>query len=391
MRSSRGVVRHCALAVVCTGFSAAVACSARDGDQDGRLGGSGASAGFGTGASAGTSMVLDGGDASMAACATSTAKASLLPSFLQFLCDTSGSMNCKPTEPPTVGCNYGDPQSKWVLTRSALESAVNTLPSGTSAGVITYPNADGANCFSNKSAVPIAALDDAQKQLIAQVLDSTAPGGATPTEDAYLFAIQSFTAVVQDSNKYIVLITDGLPTIAKGCQGDGYAAVPTAPLVTDAADAWAQGIRTFVIGSPGSEGFRADLSKMASAGGTAQPGCSDTGPDYCHLDLTTQADFGTAIADALNAIASQAISCVFNVPEPEDGGKLDPNLVNVIYTPSGEGPQYVPQNNAVPCSSGWRYSSDKKQIILCEDTCKTVQADHGATITIEFGCQTKVS
>jgi hypothetical protein len=387
MTPSRGIVRRRVLAVVCSVFAAAISCSAADGSSDG----TGASTGS-HGGNAGTNVLLDGGgDSSMTTCATSTATASLLPSYLQFLCDTSGSMNCQPTDPPSVGCDPGDPQSKWMLTGSALESAVATLPSATSAGVITYPNSNGGNCFSNKAAVPLAALDDAQKQLIEQVLNSLTPGGATPTEDAYLFAIQTFASIQPDSNKYIVLITDGMPTISKGCQGDGYAAVPTAPLITDAAEALAQGIRTFVIGSPGSEGFRSDLSKMASSGGTAQPGCSDSGPDYCHLDLTTQPDFGKAIADALNAIASQTISCVFNVPDPEDGGTIDPNLVNVIYTPSGGTPEYIPQDNANPCSSGWHYSSDKKQIILCDDTCKTVQADQGASMTIEFGCQTKVS
>ena len=386
MAPSRGIVRRCVLAVVSSGFAAAIACSAADGGSDG----AGASSGS-HGGNAGN-MLLDGGaDSSMQTCATSTATASLLPSYLQFLCDTSGSMNCKTTDPPNLGCDPGDPQSKWVLTRGALESAVDTLPSGTSAGAITFPNSNGGNCFSNKAAVPMAALDNAQKQLIAQVLNSSTPGGATPTEDAYLFAIQSFASVEPDSNKFIVLITDGMPSISQGCQGNGYDAVPAAPLITDAADALAQGIKTFVIGSPGSESFRSDLSKMASAGGTAQPGCSDSGPDYCHLDMTTQPDFGKAIADALNAIASQTISCVFNVPAPEDGGTLDPNLVNVTYTPSGGTPEYILQDNSTPCSSGWHYSSDQKQIILCEDTCKTVQADQGASITIEFGCTTKMT
>jgi hypothetical protein len=355
-------------------------------------GGGGAQPGGGSG---GSTVLFDGTpgtDAPMEACATSTAKASLLPTYLQFLVDISGSMNCEPTDDPSSGCLPGDPASKWALTRAALVSAIDQMPATSSAGAILFPNATSSSslCFSGNAAVPMAELTDAQKQLFKQVMNSTQAQGATPTEDAYLFAIQSFGSIQEESNKFVVLITDGMPTVSQGCQGDGHTAVPTAPLIADAANALGQGIKTFVIGSPGSENFRNALSQMASQGGTAPAGCSDNGPNYCHLDMTTQPDFGQAIADALNAIASKAISCVFDVPDPGDGGKLDPNLVNVIYTPGGGNPEYVGQSTESPCTgAGWHYSDDKKQIILCDETCKTAQADSAASINIEFGCATK--
>ncbi|MBI5532849.1 MAG: VWA domain-containing protein [Deltaproteobacteria bacterium] len=388
---------------------AAIACSSSD--EQGLFhggGGSSAHAGAGGGGATGSGGTISGNggsggtlfletgtpdDAPVEACATSSATASLLPTWLQFLVDISGSMNCQPGDPPGLGCYPGDPGSKWALTRTALQSAIDTLPATTGVGVILFPYVKGGNdlCFSNQAAVPFALLDPAHKQLIQQILGSTSPQGATPTEDAYLFAVQSFTSVPDPSNKFVVLITDGMPTVAKNCQGDGSTPTPTAPLVTDAAAAAGQGIRTFVIGSPGSEQFRSDLSAMAEQGGTGPAGCTNNGPNYCHLDMTTQPDFGKAMSDALQAIASKAISCVFDVPDPGDGGKLDPDKVNVVFTPGGGGPQDVLQNTEPNCKDGWHYSPDGKQIELCEDTCKVIQADGNGKIDIQFGCKTKTT
>jgi hypothetical protein len=392
---------------VVTGLAAGVAgacSSAGEGDSMFAAGGSAPAAGSGGGGGIGAAATGGGGtggnpilldaapsDASMEACATSSATATMLPSYLELVVDISGSMCCKPTDPPTLGCLCPNPGSKWQLTRTAIESAVGTLPATVSAGVILYPyqQSTSALCFANKAAVPMALLDNAHKQLIKQVLDNTAAMGATPTEDAYLFGTQAFGGVPSPSNKFIVLITDGMPTVAKGCKGDGHTPVPMAPIIADAAAAAQAGIKTFVIGSPGSEGFRSDLSKMATAGGTPQPGCSDTGPTYCHLDMTTKPDFGKAIADALNAIAGTALSCEFDVPSPDGGPKLDPNLVNVLFTPGGGKADYVLQNKDPQCTEGWHYSQDGKQIILCTETCKKVQADKAGRIDIEFGCATK--
>jgi hypothetical protein len=390
---------------VCAGLGA-LACSSDNGAEnalppatgpgasaDNQAGGGGTQTGTD---SDGGAFLIDGtpgGDATMEACATSTSKASLLPTYLQFVIDISGSMNCRPTDPVDQGCMPG-PGSKWSLTRAALGSVIAQMPSTLSAGAILYPDADiwdfSPLCFSGKASVPMAELSDAQKNVFGQVLNGTDAFGATPTEDAYLFAMQSFGGIPDESNKLIVLVTDGYPSVAKGCTGDGKSAAPTEPLVKAAADALTQGIKTFVVGSPGSETVRSALSQMASQGGTAMPGCSDNGPNYCHLDMTTQADFGQAITDALSAVAGKALACSFEVPAPGDGSEIDLNLVNVIYAPGAGAPEVIGQNSQSPCTGdGWHYSDDRTQIILCDETCTAVKANPEAAITIEFGCGTK--
>ena len=98
-------------------------------------------------------------------------------------------------------------------------------------------------------------------------------------------------------------------------------------------------IRTFVIGAPGSETARALLSELAYLGGTATTadcayGGGDPAVGDCHFDLTSSGggadagadggagtDFAAALADALKAIAAQAVvTCQYDVPT---GGRVD--------------------------------------------------------------------
>ena len=108
---------------------------------------------------------------------------------------------------------------------------------------------------------------------------------------------------------------------ALNCQGSGTQQDPAdpTPLIPEAASALARGMKTFVIGSPGSEDARRSLSQMAEAGGTATEGCSHTGsPFYCHFDMTEEADFAVALRDALASISGLALSCAYDIPSPAE-------------------------------------------------------------------------
>ena len=193
--------------------------------------------------------------------------------------------------------------------------------------------------------------------------------------------------------KFLVLITDGTPTYALGCEGSGNQADPAdpAPLIPEAASALGRGMKTFVIGSPGSEGARRSLSQMAQAGGTAIDGCSHDGrPRYCHFDMTTEEDFTVALRDALASISGIALSCTYDIPEPPTGETLDLSKVNVLFTPPGGERELILQNApGTECNSGWRYSDDQSQVLLCGDTCDRVSSSTGQ-LSLEFGCTTRV-
>jgi hypothetical protein len=151
-------------------------------------------------------------------------------------------------------------------------------------------------------------------------------------------------------------------------------------------------MKTFVIGSPGSEDARRSLSQMAQAGGTATEGCSHDGnPFYCHFDMTEEADFAVALRDALASISGLALSCAYDIPSPPNGGTLDASKVNVLFTPAGGAREVIGQSPSGPCTDtdGWQYSPNQEQILLCGSTCDRVRASNGQ-LSLEFGCTTQV-
>jgi hypothetical protein len=203
------------------------------------------------------------------------------------------------------------------------------------------------------------------------------------------------TASMLAGRKFVLLITDGVPTYNLDCTGDGMTGVDNAPLIAavDGAFKDANSVSTFVIGSPGSDDARADLSQMASKGGTATPGCSDAGPKYCHLDMTSATDFGAALAAGLADIAGRISQCEYAIPPAPAGKTINPAQVNVLYTKGDGNQSSIPQDAKGDCASGWKYDDDANPsaITLCGADCEAVKADQGAKIDLIFGCDTETN
>jgi hypothetical protein len=170
---------------------------------------------------------------------------------------------------------------------------------------------------------------------------------------------------------------------------------PTEPIL-DAI--WAarsdRAIRTFLIGSPGSEDngaggdMRPWLSTGAVLGGTAIPGCNVQGPNYCHVDLVDESDFASALRARLSQIVGQLVSCSFELPAQPDGAALDPTRMNLLFTPSAsEQPQLVMQNPEANCYFGWQ--RHENTLALCGQTCEIVRRDPGAKLELLLGCATQ--
>jgi len=102
-------------------------------------------------------------------------------------------------------------------------------------------------------------------------------------------------------------------------------------------------------------------------------------------------------SDIFNTIAAgivDKLSCEFVVPAPKDGGTIDPNKVNVSFTPKGGSAQEVLQDNNQPCgqgADGWQWDATKTKVLLCGPTCDKVKSDDGGKIDIVVGCATKVA
>ncbi len=337
----------------------------------------------------------------------------LQPSILQMIIDVSGSMNLQPPG--------GGNDSKWEITREALREAVRALPGTMSTGAVYFPNRDsGSNCTNPNNFGPcmpgaprpvdrcvnlntildvqqLGAPDSPHRQAFENGLDDAEPNGGTPTHDAYNVAINELGRANLPGQRFALLITDGQPTYSEGCSGSGRTNDPVEeqPIIDAITRARENNVRTFVIGSPGSEqgkdtgvDARPWLSQAAQAGGTATDGCSDNGPNFCHFDMTQESDFGAALRQALAAIVGQIADCTINIPDAPSGQEVDPNQVNVILTPKEASAEVIGRDMSVECMNGWNYDSTGKAIELCEESCLQLRQDTSSGLELLFGCGT---
>jgi len=398
----------------------------------------------GTG-SIGTSGPSEGGEVQLTAeqltaiedgaCQGWTEEGENLPAILQLVVDVSLSMQ---TMAPGGG------GSRWDVTRDALSLAIENLPASVSVGLLFYPNVEELEqgttrqtpipveeCIAVEELIPIAQLGEAasaQRTALSDAITAANVNGYTPTHDAYKYALQNSLMPFDagGSTKFMLLITDGAPTqAADGCTfaappdgepcplgcgpnppatacpvgcvaqgGAGIADVPTQPIIDEIAGAYAQGIRTFLIGSPGSEvgsdgqDKRPWLSQAAVSGGTQAEGCVPAGPNFCHLDMTQEEDFSTALSDGLAKVAGQVVNtCTFVVPDPPPGKTLDPDTTNLIAVWGDGTATAFLRDNVGACDVGWNFDPTGDTIELCAATCDRLKQGEGASVSLSFGCE----
>jgi hypothetical protein len=137
--------------------------------------------------------------------------------------------------------------------------------------------------------------------------------------------------------------------------------------------------------------------------------CSNVGATYSTLVSQTGGvagnlgEFGTgqvntqfkAVFDSLaNLVVRDAkpVDCQWNIPQPPDGQKLDPNAVNVRYTSKDGKPTTIyGLDGASACTDqfdGWFYdnAAAPTKVVACPKTCQILQADLDAKIEVLFGC-----
>jgi hypothetical protein len=356
-----------------------------------------------------------GGEEGGETCAASTQVAELTTANLLFVIDKSGSMECNPPNgDPDLALRCAnfpqkeDPNedSKWEVTRAALENALDTLStqSNVRAGLMLFPVPERAPtsasiseeaCYVDGVAdVEISRLGSRGRAALDEVLDGVTPDGETPLVGAtilgYKYLSDALRAGTVEGNNFVVLLTDGAETCAKG--------LLTELVERDVPTAREWNIRTFVIGAPGSEQARSLLSEIAYQGGTAtSAGCShgssraDRGD--CHFDMTESSNLAEDLNAALQEISrTKILSCEYDVPENPDGTGVDLNKVNVTYTPGAGRRERISKDDSDDCSAvnGWQYNADYTKIVLCGEICDRVQADPEGKVSIELGCPTVV-
>lgn len=311
-----------------------------------------------------------------AACATSSSAAELTPVNMLIMFDKSGSMN---------------KDGKWDNATTALLAFFKDPgTAGLRVALRFFPDAGctDTSCDIKICGQPLvnlgpltadAAPTDAQEKLLISAVKSKTPGtdGGTPIFAA-LAGAEEWAADNQAKSPkektVVVLVTDGAPN---GCGND---IAQIAQIAQDARDG--SGVLTYAIGLVGSN--QTDMDTIAEAGGTTQGFFIGNG------NAT-----GDLLA-ALKAIQGSQLACEFAMPSSHEGASVDPNLVNVNYTP-GDGGAVVTLGqvkDVASCSGqagGWYYDDPSKpaKLTFCASTCSAVQADPQAKIEILLGCATK--
>ncbi len=374
-----------------------VACSGNKRDSGfvepgGSSGTFGGGADGGLGSSGGQGLLTSG-------CATATADAERAPIYMQIILDGSGSM--------------GD-DNKWSAVVPALESIFDDVLAKNDpafgVGLMTFADKYDPTCqtiqtpigpiqgncqgpYPSPVDVPVAFVDQGQRDKLRGRIQPSAPSGDTPTKSALTGAYASLAAftpkapLLSNGKKVVVLMTDGVPTDSN-----------TATDASLASAQLAKGISTFVVGigpfpSPDPKGYDPSfLGAVAQAGGTAPSGCNPSeGSDtsrLCYFQVTPGGKSAGQLTQdfivAINKIRSAVATCEFTLTKA--GGAVDPSQVNVIYVDQAGVQHLLVQDGR----SGWTYDDPKNpsRVLLHGADCDAVKSDPKGKISIVLGCAT---
>lgn len=383
----------------------ALACSANKSSQSGNGGGGSAGGGQGAGNAGGDNIGGNGNTGTITENCGESSYANQVPGSILVVLDKSGSMSGGDGQP-----------DKWGPTVDALKFMMGQASPELGMGLLPFPegkfNDSGlAACGLNPSSPQCAALfadggceDVAMTPVVAvgplsatqsQIsgwLDANGPGGNTPTLTALKRAYAYMQSVNVPGERFVLLITDGEPTTYQPAMSIAGFTFPESNVAckelidiemeTLAAAGGTPKIRTFVIGSPGSEGASDFLSQIAINGETQKsPNCSAAAGD-CHYQIG-KANFQQDLQAALDEIAGKLSECVFEIP---DGQNADPDYVNVVLEDNGVSTQLYKDTAH---QDGWDYTDDTHtKVEIYGPSCDQFKASKGAKVSILLGCKT---
>jgi hypothetical protein len=291
----------------------------------------------------------------------------------------------------------------WTDTRAELRLALGALSVPAEVGLAFFPNLPapssprdpGRPCIDSTQDVPRARFDDAQRRVVDAALLAASPlaGAGAPIHDAYLGALDRLGEEAI-GRRIVLLVTNGFPTYEAGCVGTGslFDAVDPDPIVDSIRAAADLRTLTFIVGARGSDydRFTGDdarpwLSRAALAGRTARSDCSDAGPRYCHLDLTTERDFSTTLGRALEQIYYGLPDCVFRLSLRQP---VAPDGVTVTFVGRDGRAYLVRHGEFEPCRRGWHFVPQQElaEVELCPETCQRFGQMYRGDVTIQVAC-----
>jgi hypothetical protein len=406
-RQSRGSWSALALVLLCTGVAAVTGCGDGGSDSDGTdsgSGGNGSDLGADLGSTGGSGNSGLGGNGG--ACGGEEVSAEPVVANVLFVIDKSGSMEATPD---------GFTDSKWDTLVESLGAALAAVQDDIQMGLELYPSGDteaDVCAVESEVDVDVAPGTDALSEIDA-ALAAASPDGQTPTAGALALALEYFTEGAGsnlEGEGFVVLATDGGPNCGTtdscvpeagcqpdddcglteaetctvniedcggaGCPGEGSYCLDASQCLDDTATLDAvtaleeAGIKTIVVGMPGSEAYQDVLDALAVAGGMP---AQLTSPKYHKVE---DAD---GLSQTLEDITEGVIrSCDILAEEPPP----NPELVNVFI--DGEVIPKDPDN-------GWQYGDSTNTFIqIVGSYCDDIESSGASSISVEYGCQTVI-
>jgi hypothetical protein len=308
-------------------------------------------------------------------------------------------------------------EGRWKTLGSALESALEATSTRISYGLELFPFADDpeatpATCETPAGLevlVPIVLGED-QTGAIASTLAAHAPAGGTPTADALARALDYFAdgdGRELSGQRYVLLATDGGPNCnadltceKESCtinrENEGAEAAcggnccdadldPLGPTncidderTVARVEALAEaGIKTIVVGIPGTDFFADTLDAVAEAGGAPDP---DGPRSYYRV---TGADGADGLTETLTRITTGLITtCRLQLTSTP----ADPDYEGLLNVEIDG--QEVPQAG----DDGWSVdrTTTPPTVVLAGETCEYLETQGAERVSITYGCPTVV-
>jgi hypothetical protein len=226
---------------------------------------------------------------------------------------------------------------------------------------------------------------------ISSWLAANGPNGGTPTLHALKTAYTIMRDLPVDGERFVLLMTDGEPNVHLQAMGplpeSNIECGQLSNIEAEAlnASSGSPSVKTFVIGSPGSEPAGQFLSQVALNGLTPKsPDCNPAAKD-CHYQIG-QANYQTDLQAALDKITGTISDCIFEIPQGTD--MVDPDKVNVVVETSGG---TIETYKDPAHQDGWDYTDPSHTTVqLYGPACEAYKAEKGSKVSILLGCETVV-
>lgn len=291
-------------------------------------------------------------------------------------------------------------KTRWQAMREALSTALTGVQDRISFGLKLFPDSTADYSVTQPGlAVPVA-LGAAAIAAIDQAIAAATPAGGTPVASALNQLLDHYSSADAGSvgaDQVVLLATDGAPNCNSAlsceqgacianienpsqtqniCQFEPAQCLDSTAAVAKVKELYAAGIRTVVLGIPGSEytQYQDALNQMAAAGGLAN---ADANYDYYPVSAAAGVQ---GLESTLETITKGLIkSCRLQLTSvPQDIGLLN------VQVDDKEIPQSGPD--------GWEVdqSTSPPTVVLKGTTCQSIETRGAESVNIIYGCPTVI-